>query len=244
MGTLFAVGIGPGNSDFMTAQAHKALAASDLICGYTEYIKLVAPMFPDTETFSTPMRREIERCEAALKAAQDGRIVSMVCSGDSGTYGMASPLLELSESYPDVDIQIIAGITAAQSGAAVLGAPLSHDYAVISLSDLLTPWELIERRLAAAASADFCIAIYNPRSKKRSEHLARAARILLESKNPDTACGWVRSIGREGEEYGLLSLSELEHFEANMFTTIFVGNAETRIVNGRLLTPRGYGSKQ
>lgn len=243
MSTLYVVGIGPGGADYMTAACRAALEKADLICGYTAYIELVAPLFPDTETLSTPMMREIERCRAALDAAEEGRTVAMVCSGDAGTYGMASPILELSGDYPDVEIEVVAGITAAQSGAAVLGAPLAHDFAVVSLSDLLTPWETIERRLDAAASADFCIALYNPRSKKRAGHLARAAEILLRHKSPQTPCGWVRSIGRDDESHGTCLLSELADLEADMFTTVFIGNAETKFVGERLVTPRGYGRK-
>ena len=244
MSTLFIVGLGPGGADGMTAEARAVLGECDLICGYTKYIDLVADLFPETETLSTPMMREIERCRAALDAASEGRTVAMVCSGDAGTYGMASPILELSIDYPGVDIEVIAGVTAAQSGAAVLGAPLSHDYAIVSLSDLLTPWDLIERRLDAVAAADFCIALYNPRSKKRADHLARAAQIMLRHKSPSTPCGWVRNIGRDGQEHGVLSLGELADLNADMFTTVFVGNAETRVVNGRMVTPRGYGKKE
>ena len=158
----------------------------------------------------------------------------------AGVYGMASPVLELAEDYPDVDVEVIAGATAAQSGSAVLGAPLAHDFAVVSLSDLLTPWEVIERRLAAVASADFCICLYNPRSRKRADRLSRAAKIMLEWKAPDTLCGWVRNIGREGQQSGMCRLSELGEIDADMFTTVFVGNADTKLVDGRMVTPRGY----
>ena len=241
MNTLYVVGIGPGKSDGMTREAHKALSECDLICGYTEYIKLVLPLFPDTETLTTPMMREIERCKLALEAAAEGKQVAMVCSGDSGVYGMASPILELLPDYPGVNIEVIAGVTAAQSGSAVLGAPLSHDYATVSLSDLMTPWEVIAKRLKAVSDADFCLCMYNPRSKKRVDHLSRACSILMEGKSPETICGWVRNIGREGQEYGLMTLAEMKDFEADMFTTIFVGNQETKIISGRMVTPRGYG---
>lgn len=241
MSTVLVVGIGPGKSDGLTLEAQAALEACDLICGYTEYIKLVAPLFPDTETCATPMMREIERCRLVLEAAAEGRTVAMVCSGDSGVYGMASPILELWPNYPGVEIEVVAGVTAAQSGSALLGAPLSHDFAVLSLSDLLTPWEAIVSRLRAVAQADFCVCLYNPRSKKRSEHLARACAILLEGKPGDTVCGWVRNIGRDGQGCGILTLEELAGFEADMFTTLFVGNRETRVINGRMVTPRGYG---
>lgn len=241
MNTLYVVGIGPGGPGGMTHEAGLALSQCDLLCGYTEYIKLVSPLYPDIETLATPMMREIERCRLALQATADGKTVAMVCSGDAGVYGMASPILELAPLYPAVNIEIIAGVTAAQSGSAVLGAPLSHDYAVISLSDLLTPWEVIEKRLDAVGVADFCLCLYNPRSKKRAEHLANACSILLRHKGEDTVCGWVRNIGREGQQHGLLPLKELAQLGADMFTTIFVGNSATQIVDGRMVTPRGYG---
>ena len=241
MKKLYVVGIGPGKAEGVTGEAMVALERSALICGYTEYVKLVAPLFPETETLTTPMTKEIDRCRKALEEATHDKIVSMICSGDAGVYGMAGPLLELSPEYPEVEIEVVAGVTAAQSGAAVLGAPLCHDFAVISLSDLLTPWEVIVKRLDAAASADFCICLYNPRSRKRSEHLKRACEVMLIWKKPETVCGWVRNIGRDGEELGLLSLAELADFEADMFTTLFIGNSETKIVQERMVTPRGYG---
>ena len=234
------VGLGPGDAQFLTAQARHALQEADVLCGYTVYIDLVRPLYPEKETYATGMTREIDRCRWALETAAAGRTVAMVCSGDAGVYGMASPVLELAEDYPDVDVEVIAGATAAQSGSAVLGAPLAHDFAVVSLSDLLTPWEVIERRLAAVASADFCICLYNPRSRKRADRLSRAAKIMLEWKAPDTLCGWVRNIGREGQQSGMCRLSELGEIDADMFTTVFVGNADTKLVGGRMVTPRGY----
>lgn len=235
------VGIGAGGAEGMTLEARAALEDCDLIVGYTEYVRLVGPLFPGKPTLATPMMREVERCRMALDRAQAGESVCMVCSGDSGVYGMASPMLELSEEYPEVDVEVVAGVTAAQSGSAVLGAALSHDFACVSLSDLLTPWELIERRLKAVAEADFCLALYNPRSKRRADHLARAAQIMIDAgKGADTVCGWVRNIGREGQESGLTTLEGLKSLEADMFTTVYVGNARTRVVRGKMVTPRGY----
>lgn len=241
MKRLYVVGIGPGGAQGLTAQAKVTLSQCDFLCGYTEYIRLVSPWFPGKETLATPMMTEMKRCRLALEEASQGRITAMVCSGDSGVYGMAGPVLELAPQYPDVDIEVIPGVTAAQSGGALLGAPLSHDYAVISLSDLLTPWPVIERRLEAAAWGDFCVCLYNPRSQKRTEHLARACDILRRHKQRDTVCGWVRNIGRDGQTYGILTLEELPDVEADMFTTIFIGNSGTRVINGRMVTPRGYG---
>ena len=216
------------------------LEAADIVVGYTKYVELALAAVPDAAHLATPMMHEVERCRLALSRAQIGEAVALVCSGDAGVYGMASPVLELAEDYPDVDVEVIAGATAAQSGSAVLGAPLAHDFAVVSLSDLLTPWEVIERRLAAVASADFCICLYNPRSRKRADRLSRAAKIMLEWKAPDTLCGWVRNIGREGQQSGMCRLSELGVIDADMFTTVFVGNADTKLVGGRMVTPRGY----
>ena len=164
----------------------------------------------------------------------------MVCSGDAGVYGMASPVLELAGEYPEVDVEVVAGVTAALSGGAVLVAPLGHDFCVISLSDLLTPWEVIEKRLESAAEGDFAVCLYNPSSKKRRDHLRRACEILLRTRSGDTVCGWVRNIGREGQEYKLLTLEQLQNAEVDMFTTVFIGSSRTRALNGRMVTPRGY----
>ena len=237
---VFVVGLGPGDPRFLTAQAQSALTQAEVLCGYTVYLDLVRPYFPDKLYYSTGMTKEIDRCRWALETARSGRAVALVCSGDAGVYGMASPLLELAEHFPDVTVEVVPGLTAALSGGAVLGAPLAHDFCVLSLSDRLTPWEVIERRLAAVASADFCICLYNPRSRKRADRLSRAAKIMLEWKAPDTLCGWVRNIGREGQQSGMCRLSELGELDADMFTTVFVGNADTKRVGGRMVTPRGY----
>ena len=240
MAKLFVVGIGPGDPRFLTSEARAAMEAAEVICGYTVYVDLMAPLFPGKEFFSTPMRRELERCRRALELAQSGRTVAMVCSGDAGVYGMAAPVLELLPAYADVEVEIVAGVTAALSGAAVLGAPLGHDFCVISLSDLLTPWEVIEKRLECAAEGDFAICLYNPSSRRRGDHLSRACRILLQSRSGETACGLVRNIGREGEEKKLLSLSELEREKVDMFTTVFIGSSTTKNIGDCLVTPRGY----
>jgi precorrin-3B C17-methyltransferase len=174
------------------------------------------------------------------QAGRDKNVV-MICSGDAGIYGMASLMIELAEEYGMADlVDIIPGITAASSGAAELGAPLNHDFCVISLSDLLTPWDLIEKRLRAAAAGDFAIAIYNPSSRKRHDYLQKACDILLETVSPDRACGYVRNIGREGTEHTVCTLSELRDASVDMFTTVFIGNSKSRIIGDRLVTPRGY----
>ena len=239
MNKLFLVGIGPGNAAGMTEAAKAALEQSEVLCGYTVYLELVKAQFPDKETYTTPMTRELERCQWAVDRAAEGKTVAMLCSGDAGVYGMAGPVLELAEGR-NVEIEVVPGVTAALSGAAILGAPLMHDFCVISLSDLLTPWETIARRLRCAAAGDFSIALYNPRSQKRPEHLRRACEILLEEKSPDTVCGWVRNIGRTGQCHGLTTLGELGSLELDMFTTVFIGASTTKNVDGYMVTPRGY----
>lgn len=239
MNKLFLVGIGPGSADGMTQAAKAALEQSEVLCGYTVYLDLVRQQYPDKETYTTPMTRELERCRWAIDRAAEGKTVAMLCSGDAGVYGMAGPVLELAKGK-DIEIEVVPGVTAALSGAAILGAPLMHDFCVISLSDLLTPWEVIERRLRCAAAGDFSIALYNPRSKKRPDHLRRACEILLEEKSPDTVCGWVKNIGRPGQCHGLATLKDLGSLELDMFTTVFIGASTTKNVNGRMVTPRGY----
>lgn len=244
MSKLYVVGLGPGGAEYMTEEARAALARADVLVGYTVYLDLVRDMFPDKEIFTTPMRQEIERCRRALEIASGGKTVAMLSSGDAGVYGMAGLILEMSGEFPEVEIEVVAGVTAALSGAAALGAPLMHDFCVISLSDLLTPWETIKRRLRCAAEGDFAVCIYNPCSKKRRDHLRRACDILLAVKSPDTVCGWVRNIGREGQEMKILTLGELRDEELDMFTTVFVGSSKTRRIGGRMVTPRGYENKE
>jgi precorrin-3B C17-methyltransferase len=185
------------------------------------------------------MTKEALRCELAVKEALKGKNVAVISGGDAGVYGMAGLMFETAHKY-GVEIEVIPGITAAVSGGAVLGAPLAEDFAVISLSDLLTPWEVIEKRLSAAALGDFAIAIYNPGSKTRRGHLKKACHILLEHKPPDTVCGIVRNVGRDGQDYRLTTLSDLAGIEVDMFTTVFVGNTRTVVLNERMVTKRGY----
>lgn len=238
---VYVVGLGPGDAQLLTAQARAALQSAEVLCGYTVYVELVRPLFPEKEVYATGMTREIDRCRWALETAQRGKTVALVCSGDAGVYGMASPLLELAAQYPGVQVEIVPGLTAALSGAAVLGAPLAHDFCVISLSDRLTPWAVIEKRLACAAAGDFCVALYNPSSKGRADYLQKAVQILLSGgKTPETVCGLVRNIGREGQTARLLTLAELENTAVDMFTTVFIGNDATINLGGKMVTPRGY----
>lgn len=240
---LTVVGIGPGHAEGMTGEAHAALAASDLICGYTAYVELVRPLFPDKSYYSTPMKSEIERCQAALKSAEKQN-VAMVCSGDAGVYGMAGLLYELWDPSGSVELEVIPGVTAAQSGAALLGAPLMQDYAVVSLSDLLVDWNVIEKRLHGAGAGDFAVVLYNPGSKKRTDHLRRACDILLQYRDGDTLCGIAENIGRTGESVRLMPLSGLRDFSAGMFCTIFIGNDKTIELGGKMITLRGYEAKR
>jgi len=236
---LYVVGIGAGSYDGMTIGAAKVLEKADIIVGYTVYCELIKPYFPEKEFLSTPMMREIERCRLALDKAARGKTVAMICSGDAGIYGMVSPVLELAKEY-GVEIEIIPGVTAASSGAALLGSPLSCDFAVISLSDLLIPLETIEKRLKCIAKADICIAIYNPSSKKRADYLKKACDIILQYRSENTVCGVAVNTGREGEKFEIMTLKELSEYKADMFTTVFVGNSTTRVINGKMVTPRGY----
>ncbi len=236
---LYIVGIGPGSAQGMTLEAQSAIAQSAIIVGYTVYNELLKPLFPGKEYVQTPMRREVDRVRAALELSREN-VVALVCSGDCGVYGMAGLALQLAGEYPNVEIEIVPGVTAALSGGAVLGAPLTHDFAVISLSDLLTPWEKIEKRLSCAAEGDFTIVIYNPSSAKRADHLRRACDIILKFRSGETVCGWVKNIGRDGEDSGITTLSALRETTVDMFTTVFVGNSETRVINGKMVTPRGY----
>ena len=240
MSKLYVVGIGPGGYEQMTVKAVKVLEECDIIVGYTVYVDLVAEHFAGKEMLTTPMRQEKERCHLCFKKALEGRCVALVCSGDAGIYGLASLMYEIGQEYDNVELSVIPGITAANSGAAVLGAPLNHDFCTISLSDLLTPWDKIEKRLVAAAEGDFVIALYNPSSHKRKDYLMRACDILLRAIEPDRACGYVENIGREGTSYTVCTLGELRSAQVNMFTTVFIGNEGTQIIDGKLVTKRGY----
>ena len=240
MNVLYVVGLGPGGSRWMTWEARAALEQAEVLCGYTVYLDLIRGEFPDKEYFSTPRTQAIERCRAALERARSGRTTALVCSGDAGVYGMAGPVLELAPQFPEVEIQVVPGVTAALAGAAVLGAPLMHDFAVLSLSDLLTPWEVIRRRLELAAQGDFVLCLYNPSSRRRRDHLRMACDIVLAHRGPETVCGWVRNAGRAQEEHQVLTLGELQEAQVDMVTTVFIGSAATRRIGDRMVTPRGY----
>lgn len=242
---IFIVGIGPGGYEYMTYQAKECISSCDVVVGYTVYLDLIKELIEDKEKYSTPMKQEIDRCKIVLDKALEGKKVAFVCSGDAGVYGMAGLMYEVAKNHPEVEIKVISGVTAACSGAAVLGAPLIHDFAVISLSDLLTPWEKIAKRLDFASKADFVICLYNPKSKKRVDLLRKACEIVAENQSWEIPCGYVKNIGREQEQSFVCTLKELsENEEIDMFTTVFIGNSTTKIINGKLVTPRGYKNEK
>lgn len=240
MNKLYVIGIGPGEYEQMTLKAIHAMEKSEVIIGYTVYVDLVKEHFPGKEFLTTPMKKEVDRCVMAFEEAKKGKVVSMICSGDAGVYGMSGLMYEVGVNYPEVELEIIPGVTAATGGAAVLGAPLIHDFCLISLSDLLTPWEKIEARLLAAAEADFVVCLYNPSSRKRSDYLQKACDLMMQYKSPETVCGIVSYIGRDGEHYEVMDLKTLRDTKVDMFTTVWVGNSQTKEINGKMITPRGY----
>lgn len=237
---IYVVGIGPGDYRQMTIEAAEVLRACDVIVGYKTYINLIKEHFAGKEFLETPMRGEVERCHMAFAKAQEGKRVAMISSGDAGIYGMSGLMYEIRQEYPGIKVEVIAGVTAASSGAALLGAPLIHDFTVISLSDLLTPWEVIENRLVKAAEGDFGIVLYNPSSHKRADYLERACDILAQRLPLDRVCGYVKNIGREQTQIHICTLQELRNSRVDMFTTVFVGNSQTKNIDGKMVTPRGY----
>lgn len=241
MNRIYIVGMGPGDRRLETAEAQEILNKSDVIVGYTLYVEILKEYYPHKEFKSTPMRQEIERCRMCYELAGEGKVVALVCSGDAGVYGMASPMYELLPEYDNTELIVIPGITAANSGAAILGAPLNHDYCVISLSDLMTPWEIIEKRIRAAIAGDFAIALYNPSSHKRKDYLKKAIDIMYEAgAGRSRVCGFVRNIGREEQEKKSMTLGELYETDVDMFTTVFVGNSQSYICGDNIVTKRGY----
>jgi len=240
-GKIFVIGTGPGYEGYICPKAIEALKESDVIVGYKTYIDLISHLIQGKEILSSGMMKEVARCEAVLRLAEAGKTVSLVSSGDPGIYGMAGIMLEIVESNgPDVPVEIVPGISAAASAAALLGAPLMNDFVVLSLSDLLTPWEVIEKRLHAAGAGDFVVSLYNPRSKKRVKQLEDAVGIFLKYKSPTTPVGIVKQAMREGQEIIVTDLQNLLSYDIDMFTTIIVGNSQSKISNGKIVTQRGY----
>jgi len=238
---LYAVGLGPGDAGYLAPEAREAILRSDVVVGYTGYVEQIPELVGGKQVISTGMTGEVERCEAAIGEALAGKRVCVVSSGDAGIYGMASLLCELAEKHPAIEVGVIPGITAAVAAAAVLGAPLTNDFAVVSLSDLLTPWDVIEKRLEAVSMADFVICLYNPQSKMRGDYLERACDIALRHKPPETVCGYARNAFRgAGSASRVCTLAELRGAQADMFTTVIIGNSCTKLINGKMVTVRGY----
>lgn len=240
-GKLYVVGIGPGGPEDRTRRAEKAIAASSVVAGYKMYLDLVEDLTEGKKLVSSGMTREVERCRAALESAADGNVVALVSSGDAGIYGMAGLALELNHALEfHVPIETIPGVTSATAAAARIGSPLMLDFAVISLSDLLLSWETIRKRIEAVAGADLVIALYNPKSKKRTLHLKEAVAILLNCRPGSTPVGIVTDAGRPGEKIVLASLDKLLEVDINMTSIIIVGNSTSKIIDGKFITPRGY----
>lgn len=240
-GKIYVIGFGTGKREFMTFEAAEAIECSDIVIGYTSYTDILKKTFPYLNYVSSPMRKETERCKMALDEAESGKTVALVSSGDSGVYGMAGIMLQTAQLYnSDTEIEIIPGITALLSAASVLGAPLMHDFAAVSLSDLMTPLELIYKRIECAAQGDFVIGIYNPKSVKRSDYLSHAADIIMKYRSKDTPVGIVRNSGRDDQSYKISTLEKLKDEYVDMFTIVIAGNSSTYIHNNRMITPRGY----
>lgn len=238
MGKIYVVGLGPGNKENMTFRAYDVLKNSDIIIGYKTYVDLIEGMFPDKKIIKSYMKKEVARCEETLKLALEGNIISLISSGDAGVYGMAGLMLEIANGQ--VEVEIVPGITSANASASLGGAPIVHDSVNISLSNLLTDWELIKKRIDLASQGDFVITLYNPKSSGRSELINEARDIMLKHKRKDTPVLIARNVGREGENYDITTLSEMLDYEINMFSTVIIGNSNTKVVNNKMITPRGY----
>ena len=240
-GRLHVVGFGPGGKDDMTFRAARVIEDADIVTGYTAYVKLMQKIFPDKEFKATGMMKEVERCRMAIEDAMSGKDVAMISSGDSGIYGMAGIIYQLADEMgADIEIDTVPGITAASSSASILGAPLMHDLAIISLSDLMTPLDLIMKRVDRAGDADMIIALYNPKSNGRTEYLDQARNILLKHRAEDTPVGIVRNAGREDETHWLTTLKDLDDSKVDMFCMVIIGNSQTYVSGDKMITPRGY----
>lgn len=238
MGKIYVVGLGPGNKENMTFRAYDVLKNSDIIIGYKTYIDLIEGMFPDKKIIKSYMKKEVARCEETLKLALEGNVISLISSGDAGVYGMAGLMLEIAGDQ--VEVEIVPGITSANASASLGGAPIVHDSVNISLSNLLTDWEFIKKRIDLASQGDFVITLYNPKSSGRPELINEARDIMLKHKRKDTPVLIARNVGREGENYDITTLSEMLDYEINMFSTVIIGNSNTKVVNNKMITPRGY----
>lgn len=237
MAKLYIVGIGPGSIENMTLRAVEAIKKSKIIVGYSFYIDILKDLFKDKEIISTGMRGEIERCNIAIEKVRQGFDTSIISTGDAGLYGMAGPIFELAS---DIEIEVIPGVTSSFAAASELGAPIMHDFCTISLSDLLTPWDIIEKRLECASIGDFVIAIYNPKSKGREGHLKKAIEIISKYKSINTPVGIVKNAGRAENEKLVTTISEIDYDFVDMKTVMIIGNKNTYVKDGFIVTPRGY----
>ena len=241
MGKLYVVGFGPGGYDHMTAKAIDVIEKADLITGYTTYVEMLREIFPDKTYLATPMMQEVKRCRMAVEEALKDQTVAMVSSGDSGIYGMAGIIYQVAEEMQaDIEIETVPGVTAASAAASVLGAPLMHDFAVISLSDLMTPIDLIRKRIDCAGQSDLTVCLYNPKSKKRTAYVEEAANILMKYRKEDTPVGIVRHAGRREESSLITTLAKLKDAEIDMFSVVIIGNSQSYVSQGKMITPRGY----
>ena len=237
MAKLYVVGIGPGGRENMTYKAVDIIRKSDVIVGYAPYIEYLGDLVEGKELFSTGMKGEIERCNKAIDMVKKGNNTAIISTGDAGLYGMAGPILELAE---DIEVEIVPGVTAAFSAASELGSPIMHDYVSISLSDLLTPWEVIENRLNKAAEADFVITIYNPKSKGRKHHIERAIELISKYRDEKTPVGIVKNSGRPNTQIMITTLAKIDYELVDMFCTLIIGNSNSFIKDDNIITPRGY----
>lgn len=240
MAKLYVVGIGPGGKEHMTYKAVETIKSCDVIVGYKPYIEYIEDFVEDKEIFSTGMRGEIERCNYAIERVKQGKNTAIISTGDAGLYGMAGPILELQE---DIEVEIIPGVTAAFSAAAELGAPIMHDYTSISLSDLLTPWEVIRKRIEKAAEGDFVITIYNPKSKGRKHHLEIAIDLIKKYRKGSTPVGIVRNSGRKDRTIKITTLDGIDYEKVDMLCVLIIGNTNTFVKKNQIITPRGYEIK-
>lgn len=238
-GKVYVVGIGPGSLDNMSIKAHKILSEIDVIIGHKTYINLIKEHFSQKDFVKSGMKREVERCKETLDIAKSGKNIALISSGDAGVYGMAGILLELA-TKENIEVEVVPGITSSNASASVVGAPIMHDHATISLSDLLTDWELIKKRIDLASQGDFVISFYNPKSKSRTSQIVEARDIMLQHKNKDTVVAIVQNTSREGENSILTTLENMLDHKIDMFSTVIVGNSKTYISNNKMITPRGY----